>query len=129
AMVTGKVSLVMRNPMDSVEGKASGTRFGGLAPMLTKIEDRERDRRKQREAEALAKQKVDNKRLADEQELRNLEMEKVRNENELAKARYENEMEKLRMQQQAAIAPIWETQILRGGVFESKTFPIKEGAR
>lgn len=129
AMATGKVSLVMRNPMDSASVKVTGVRRGSLAPMLDSFEDRDRKARERREQEDQAKVNAESKRVADEQERRRLELEKARFETELARERYEQEVEKLRVQKLVEVAPFWETEILRGGVAATKSFPILEERR
>lgn len=127
ATASGKVSVVMRNPMDGAEGKATGVRFGSLSPILASIEERERKRREDHDKEAQAKLDNDRKRFDNEMERQRFEMERTRNDVDLAKARYEKELETLRMQKETILAPRWETQILRGGVVDAKYFPIEGG--
>jgi pilus assembly protein CpaB len=127
AAASGKVSVVMRNPMDTAEGKANGVRFGALAPILVSIETANRKRREAREREAQSKLDNERKRFENEMERQRFEMEKVKNDVELTKARYEKELETLRMQKETVMAPRWETLVFRGGVVDAKYFPIEAG--
>jgi Flp pilus assembly protein CpaB len=113
----GSVSIVLRNPMDTIAVGSEGTRLSNLSPVFADAEKR------MIQVTSEASQR-DHEKAEYEMERARQDIELSRKQSELARLELDKKKIEAERSAEESSAPQWETRVLHGGVEEVRKFDV-----